>query len=134
MKTETLKQYEGKLTAFQVKQNSTKSRIVCPTDMGCKEGDIVYTEKCPGIANGVVGWVILGKEIPLDCSEVISRQNIQIVLNRENMSQTEQFNVWDGLMAEAKTWALINGQDPNDVPFLGPQHLRQYASLTGIIR
>lgn len=133
MKTQALKQYEGRLTAFQVKQGRTKSRVVCPTEMGCKEGDVVYTEKCHGIANGVVGWVILGKEIPLDSVEVLSRQNIQIVQNRENMSQADQFRVWDNLMAEARTWALINGQDPGSVPFLGPYHLRQYASLTGII-
>lgn len=133
MKTEALKQYEGKLTAFRVKQGRTKSRVVCPTEMGCKEGDIVYTEKCTGIGNGVVGWVKLGEEIPLDSDEVTSRQNIQIILNRENMSQADQFHVWDNLMAEARTWALINGKDPNNVPFLGPYHLRQYASLTGII-
>lgn len=133
MKTEALKQYEGKLSAFQVSQGKTKSRVVCPTEMDCKEGDVVYTEKCEGIANGVVGWVKLGKEIPLDSAEVMKSQNIQIILNRENMSQADQFRVWDNLMAEAKTWAVINGEDPFSVPFLGPYHLRQYARLTGII-
>ena len=128
-----MQQYEGKLTAFKVKQGKIKSRIICPTEMNCKEGDIVYTEKCTGIGNGVVGWVVIEEEIPLDSTEIMSRQNIQIVLNRENMSQADQFRVWDNLMAEAKTWALINGKDPNHVPFLGPYHLRQYASLTGII-
>ena len=133
MKTKALKQYEGKLTAFRVKQGKIKSRIVCPTEMGCKEGDVVYTEKCTGIGNGVVGWVILGEEIPLGSPEVMSRQNIQIVLNRENMTQADQFRVRDNLMAEAKTWALINGAEPPSVQFLGPHRLRQYARLTGII-
>jgi hypothetical protein len=132
LKTELLKQYEGKLTAFQVKQGRINSRVVCPTEMQCKEGDIVYTEKCTGIGNGVVGWVILGKELSLDDVEITSRQNIQIVLNRENMSQADQYYVWHNLQAEARTWALINGQDVESVPFLGPYHLCQYAALTGI--
>lgn len=134
MKTDDLVQYDGKLTAFIIsKGGKAKSRVVCPIAMGCKPGDLVFTSRCSGVSNGMTGWVKLEKEIPLDHKEITSRMNVQIVETKENMSLEEQYRVWDDLRKEAKTWALVQGQDPNSVPFLGDPNLLQYAAIKGLI-
>lgn len=134
MKTDDLVQYQDKLTAFIIsKGGKAKSRVVCPVAMGCKAGDLVFTSRCSGVSNGMTGWVQLEKEIPLDHKEITSRQNVQIVETKENMPLADQYHVWNELRKEAMTWAMLQGQDPNRVPFLGDPTLLQYAAIKGLV-
>ncbi|CAM0050844.1 hypothetical protein VPHD491_0048 [Vibrio phage D491] len=118
------------MTAFVVQRGKVKTRVLAPKSLGLKEGDVIRTERCVGV-NGVDGWFTITVELGFEHKQVQMRKNIQQVLDVYQLPQEEQFEAWQQINTEQKTYALIQGKDPNKIKDYTPFVLLGLATVMG---